>query len=484
VKYFAFIVGLLFVASFATAQKRKGAELVIPRVEVVDKPSFEWVSYPGDTTVVGLTIQTLTCKVKSKLPLQRIEIIVNGLSTDVYTSADLAPAIAQNNYEQHIERTINLRSGSNSVQIIAENVKGIKTEGFRRVIVDPKSISIARNKSDQTPPMVYVSNPSNIRNDMVVVYDDMIKITGTVMDESGVQQVIVNKTVTPVQPNGEFKIIIPLNVGENSIAIEAKDVNQNISLKRFTIERKNADGTVYNPAEAKNYLLVIGINKYNHWPVLNNAVSDATTVSNVLTNQYKFDAGDVTILVDEQATRSNIYSTLRSYIEKVTPRDNLLIYYSGHGYFDKLMSEGYWVPVDGQSNDMSGFIANTQILKIIENINSQHTFLVADACFSGSLFASTSRGYSDQVEKFKSRWGLASGRLEVVSDGAKGDNSPFAESFIQFLSDNDQQKIPVSDLIQYVKKKVAEKSDQTPIGNPLRAVGDEGGEFVFYKKEK
>ncbi len=34
--------------------------------------------------------------------------------------------------------------------------------------------------------MVYLSNPSNIRNDMVTVYEDMVKITGTVMDESGI----------------------------------------------------------------------------------------------------------------------------------------------------------------------------------------------------------------------------------------------------------------------------------------------------------
>ena len=118
------------------------------------------------------------------------------------------------------------------------------------------------------------------------------------------------------------------------------------------------------------------------------------------TNRYTFDSLDVTILLNEQATRSNIYTALRNYIEKVTARDNLLIYFSGHGYFDKLMSEGYWVPVDAQGKDVSGFLPNSQILKVIENINSQHTLLVADACFSGSLFASSTRGYTDQVEKY------------------------------------------------------------------------------------
>jgi hypothetical protein len=65
-----------------------------------------------------------------------------------------------------------------------------------------------------------------------------------------------------------------------------------------------------------------------------------------------------------------------------------------------------------------------------------------------------------------------------------GRNSPFAESFVQYLNTNTDTKVVVSDLIQHVKKKVAEVSDQTPIGNPLKGVGDEGGEFVFYKRDK
>ncbi len=475
----------ILVASSSYGQKRKTtAQLVIPMVNVVDKPTVDWISYPTDTTTVGLNIQTLTCRVRSKLPLQRIEIMVNGLSTDVYTNADLIPAEGQNNYAQLIERTVTLRTGSNTIEVIAENTKGIRNESIRRVMVDPNSIAMVRNKNDQTPPMVYLSNPANIRNDHIILYEDGIKITGTLMDESGIQQLLVNKTITPVKPNGEFSIFLPLNVGETGITIEAKDVNQNIALKKFTIERRNANGTAYDPAAARNYLLVIGINSYTSWPQLNNAVSDAKAVSEVLTNQYKFDAQDVTILMNEQATRSNIYSALRSYIEKVTSRDNLLIYFSGHGYFDKLMSEGYWVPVDAQGKDVSGFLPNSQILKVIENINSQHTLLVADACFSGSLFASGTRGYTDQVEKYKSRWGLASGRLEVVSDGSAGTNSPFAQSFIGFLQTNSEPKVAVSDLVQYVKKKVTEANNQTPVGNPLKGVGDEGGEFVFYKRMK
>ncbi|MBL7873074.1 MAG: caspase family protein [Cyclobacteriaceae bacterium] len=478
------IILIALVASSAFCQKQRNAKITIPFVTVVDKPVIEWVSYPNDTTRVGLNIQTLSCRVNSKLLLQRIEILVNGLSTDVYKSNDFTTTKSENSYVQLIERTVTLRTGSNLVQLIVENEKGIKSESTRKIIVDPTLITLVRDKNDQTPPMIYLSNPANLRNDRVVVYSEVIKITGAVMDESGIQQVTVNRTVTPVKTNGEFVINLPLNIGETTINIEVKDVNQNISLKRFTIERKNPDGSVYDPSIARNYLLIVGINNYTFWPALNNAVSDAKEVSKILTTNYQFDSLDVTVLLNDQATRSNIFEALRRYIEKITPRDNLLIYYSGHGYFDKLMSEGYWVPVDGKVNDLSGYLSNSQILKVIENINSQHTLLVADACFSGSLFASGSRGYVEHVEKYKSRWGLASGRLEAVSDGSIGSNSPFAQSFIKFLYDNPEPKVPVSDMVQYVKRRVTELNDQTPIGNPLKGVGDEGGEFVFYRRIK
>lgn len=474
------ILAITVAESFA--QKKKSNQVTIQHVEVIDTPVIEWESFRGDTTV-GMNVQIFSCRIKSKLPFQRIEVKVNGLTTDVYGAKDFSSGQA-GKYEQLIEPSITLRTGTNSIQVLAENDKGITKESTRSVVVDPAKIAVLRNQKDQTPPMIYLSTPSNIREDRVVVYEQMVKITGVVMDESGVQQLTVNNTLTPIKSNGAFTIYLPLNVGDNGITIEVKDVNQNIALKKFTIDRKNTDGTAYDPTGATNYLLVIGIDTYNTWPRLNNAVSDAEAVKQVLTSKYNFDLGNVTTLYNKDATRSNVYQALRNLIEKISPGDNLLIYYSGHGYFDKLLSEGYWVPVDGSKNDVSTFVENSQVLKIIENINSQHTFLVADACFSGSLFASSSRGYSEQVEKYKSRWGLASGRLETVSDGTAGSNSPFATSFIDFLKNNTAPKVPVSDLIQYVKKKVSEANNQTPIGNPLKGVGDEGGEFVFYKKVK
>jgi Caspase domain/Glucodextranase, domain B len=467
------------VTMMAMAQKKN--QVKIAKIEVLDRPVIVWVNYPKDTTEIAQNIQVLSAVIKSRVPLRRIEIRLNGITSEVYDAADFSKPLAPDQYEQSIEPSLAFRTGINSIVITAINSKGITAEGSRRVIVDPNKISILRSEKDHSNPMIFVSDPVN-QKEYVVVYSDGISLKGTVLDESGIQQLKINGSVVPVKENGAYVVYLPLNVGENPVTIEAKDLNQNIGLKKFVIERKNPDGSAYNFAEAKNYLLVIGINEYTSWPTLNNAVSDGNLIRNVLTTNYKFDSTNVSLIVNAEATRSNIINKLRTYIEQITARDNLLIYFSGHGYFDKLLSEGYWVPVDAGRNDLSDYISNSQILKIIENINSQHTFLVVDACFSGSLFASSRRGLTDQVEKYKSRWGLASGRLEMVTDGEIGANSPFAIGFAEFLLTNADDKANVSDLVQFVKKRVSEKTDQTPIGNPLKSVGDEGGEFIFYRR--
>ena len=343
-------------------------------------------------------------------------------------------------------------------------------------------VFFARDKSDRSPPQLYIANPSNIQDERVIISRDVIDLRGTIIDESGIRNLKVNGIETPVKDNGSFVINLPLTMGDNYVTIEATDINNNIMLRKFIVERKDLTGESYVASKAKNFLLVIGINDYQHWPRLNNAVNDASDITRVLMSDYQFDFENVIMLKNEQATRNNIYNSLRSLIEKITPRDNLMLYFSGHGYYDDLLNEGYWIPVEAETNSIGDYLPNSSLLKIIENINSQHTFLVADACFSGSLFSSSTRGYIDNVEQYKSRWGLASGRLEVVSDGELGENSPFASHFIEFLETNQEPRFAVSELVQYVKVKTAEETDQTPIGNPLKSLGDEGGEFIFYRK--
>lgn len=390
------------------------------------------------------------------------------------------PALKLDDFETPVLALAVSPSGK-EVATIQEFIHEVKYWNIESLNISP--VFRFKDKKDVNPPQIFVSNPPNIQDNQVRYSKDMIDITGSVIDESGVRRLRINGIETPIKSNGNFFIKLPLSMGDNFVTIEVTDVNDNIALKKFSVLRKDLVGGDYDASKAKNFLLVVGINNYEHWPHLNNAVKDANDMAGTLMGLYNFDFSNVTVLRDEQATRSNIYKTLRNYIAQVAPADNLVIYFSGHGHFDELLNEGYWIPFEARLNEEGDYLPNSSILKIIESINSQHTFLVADACFSGSLFGEQKRGYAENVEKYKSRWGLASGRLETVSDGAQGTNSPFANQVLKYLKENTKDKITVSELIQAVKLGVAEFADQTPIGNPLKVTGDEGGEFVFYKKK-
>ena len=65
------------------------------------------------------------------------------------------------------------------------------------------------------------------------------------------------------------------------------------------------------------WLFVIGIDTYIHWPRLNTAVNDAKAVKDVLLSRYHFEKDNLIELYDEQATRRNIIGKLRYLAQKV-----------------------------------------------------------------------------------------------------------------------------------------------------------------------
>ena len=443
-------------------------------------PEVLWFEHDEDTVFLEYNVLPVKIGIKTRLPLEQIDFYANGTLRDSYSKLQLATLSGEEEYDLVLSHSFILRNGLNYLEIIANNEKGGSTNSNKLVVVSMDENIDLVNKEDRNAPQILASSPAIARSNAINFSKDIIQIRGTVIDDSGIKSLKINEFQTPVKSNGSFTINLPLAYGENSVKIEALDINDNIAVKRFVINRKDLTGEDFKPEDAVNFLMAIGIDNYVNWPSLNNAVRDARSVVNILQKRYKFEEKNTVLITNKEATRANIYDELKEFVERITPNDNLLVYYSGHGHYDEMINEGYWVPYDAGRNAEGDFLPNSSLMKILENINSQHMFLVVDACFSGSLFADSRRGYIENVEKYKSRWGLASGRLETVSDGSYGKNSPFANCFIKYLEDNDKEKVTVTELIQYVKVNVSEISDQTPIGNPLKMLGDEGGEFVFY----
>ncbi len=232
-----------------------------------------------------------------------------------------------------------------------------------------------------------------------------------------------------------------------------------------------------------NYFLGIGINKYQNYAHLNNAVKDVVDVSDVLVQNYYFEQNNLRFLLEEEATRENIIEELDGLRNILKNDDRILIYYSGHGYMDGEL--GFWVPVDAKRERKASLINNSEVQGIIKTIKARHILLISDSCFSGSLLvrdaSQEANGVFLDFEKNPSRYVFSSGK-GVVADGEKGFNSPFADAILKNLKSNDDA-VNIVLLADQVAKQVKFNHEQKAECSPMYQSGHDGGQFVFFKRQ-
>ena len=231
--------------------------------------------------------------------------------------------------------------------------------------------------------------------------------------------------------------------------------------------------------QGHTHLLVIGVDAYAHCPPLSNCVRDAKGFAQLMQQQYQVSPERTYELYDAQATRTKVLRKLKNLRHKVKEDDSLIIYFSGHGEIED--DEGYWIPIEGKPGEDEGWIAASSIKRRLNQVESFHTLVIADACFAGSFFVTFKSATRQLLHSRRSRWGIsASHSRERALDGEAGDNSPFAKELLRALRHN-QQPLPVDQLFTQVRDAVAAATQgrQTPIFKNIDVKGDDQGQFVF-----
>jgi hypothetical protein len=249
-------------------------------------------------------------------------------------------------------------------------------------------------------------------------------------------------------------------------------------------------------AGAKFYGLMIGINKYSSpdFKKLNNAVNDARSLGNILHKEYDF---SIDSLYDEKATKGGIMSAINNIRNKIDSNTSVIIFYAGHGFYDKETDLGYIVSSDvtaaGNFWEMICY-NDIQAAMLPLSKKAKHILFISDACYSGAL---TKRGldlniqagenthnYFSKLYQFKSTTALTSGSIEEVSDaGNTAYNSIFTEYLIKALRENNEMLMDGIMLFDRVRK-FSNQVSQTPVFKPIPGTVDEGGQFIFRKKIK
>ncbi|MBI2191590.1 MAG: SUMF1/EgtB/PvdO family nonheme iron enzyme [Planctomycetes bacterium] len=236
------------------------------------------------------------------------------------------------------------------------------------------------------------------------------------------------------------------------------------------------------------HALVIGINEYDHLQDLRKAEDDAREVAELLAEKFGFE--EVKLLPTEGAsrvTRRDIFRELDRLRKELTDRDSLLIYYAGHGEYDKELDMGFWIPSDARRTVDDGparddWIWNSQLMQHIKSMKARHILILSDACFSGSLFRSSTPDLSAREHTWyrraltkPSRWGVSSGDLEEVPD-----DSVFTVKVKQILRYPPQPVFSASELGNWLVKEVAEHTQRQPLFGPLNDPKDmREGQFIF-----
>lgn len=230
------------------------------------------------------------------------------------------------------------------------------------------------------------------------------------------------------------------------------------------------------------FALVIGINSYPKLTRLETAINDARSVAKALEGDYGF---SVATLID--ADRKSIIEALSQYRHSLGERDNLLIYYAGHGFLDEESSRGYWLPTDADRNSPANWISTADITDSLKAMKAKHVMVVADSCYSGTLARDAkiilpSPDYLTRIATKRARVALTSGGLEPVLDSGGGGHSVFAAAFLSVLKEN-RAVIEGTRLFSELRRPVVSGAPQTPEYADIRFAGHEGGDFLFVRRK-
>lgn len=239
--------------------------------------------------------------------------------------------------------------------------------------------------------------------------------------------------------------------------------------------------------DRKDYALLFATNKYDNWNDLYNPIFDADAIAKELEARYGF-----IVEVVKDNTQNDVMTKLREYAQrKYKPQDQLFIFFAGHGVYDEVFGEGFLVASNSLKRDVSknSYISHNRIRSNINNIPCDHIFLAMDACFGGTfdpVLAST-RALYDEIDdreylvkklSLKTRKYLTSGGKEYVSDGIRGQHSPFAKYLIEALKSNggEDRILVLNEINLYM-----ERLQTTPRFGEF-GIDENGSDFVFVAK--
>ena len=267
-------------------------------------------------------------------------------------------------------------------------------------------------------------------------------------------------------------------------------MNKLLSILLFTFGFSITTDDIYD----NSYALIIGIDKYENVQKLAYAADDALAMQEMLIESFNFSSENITLLLDEKASKDNIIKEFSNIAFKAQESDRVLIFFAGHGETMELPEGGqmgYLIPVNGDADNLYySSIAMDELKRLALMSKAKHMLYLVDACYGG-IAAVGSRSLStnslNYIEKIVSDQGrqiiTAGGKGEQVIEKSEWGHSAFTLNLKRGLQGgradlNSDGYITANELGMFLSEKVTIDSENQQTPQYGRMTSQEG-EFVF-----
>ncbi len=204
--------------------------------------------------------------------------------------------------------------------------------------------------------------------------------------------------------------------------------------------------------QRQDHALIFAVDEYDSWDNLQGPVRDAEKIARVLEDKgYNLE-------IVRNVTTFDLLAKLEEYVVKeFQPHDQLFIYFAGHGSFDDLTGDGYFVCKNSINIESakSTYIAYDVIKSIVNNIPAQHIFMLLDAVKGmgeplstvladrlALIDSATVAGEADSSSDGKTRIGILSGSTDYQQGPSYNAGSDLSRAFITYLRKSEQNEAP------------------------------------------
>ncbi len=229
----------------------------------------------------------------------------------------------------------------------------------------------------------------------------------------------MKKTAVPAGPRSRSVISTTCFPGLLSFILLAFILAVHMFSPTLVLAARKADSGPAKIEKGNLFAIVVGVSKFRDpkIPRLNLANKDANAFGKFLETQNKiFEKTQVTYLLDEKATKSEIEKHLYYTLPKAGKKDTIILFFSGHGSYDPMRPKDFlFLAYDSEPDYLSATAVKMSGLDFLKGIEADRVLIIADACHAGGFSRMRAKTLSPSMELFLKEVKNSSGRAVITS---------------------------------------------------------------------